>query len=461
MTIREKITLNPKPQVLKNKESNRQLSLSNITSGFIIPKKGTLQVYYASAQRLNSDVPFTARIKVHRLRSDTVLTDQVINRFYHRYSFYNSDCSPVINQYNYDQQGLPTVLQPFSAMSVQKGDTVQFYYLTDLDPIEGTIDTLGINSTDTTIYGWDVRFGTWNTCRATWADMINIFIGIADTILKFTVPASDSLYPTYPGHNDAISKKNYIDLTLKVQFGDSLMKNVWVKVDSTVLVDSGGHSHNHNRPMGRYIVAKIPPTPGYDTVQTFTRKTDSTGVIRFTFLASQFGGIERIKAKLLSDSTSFDTLRLITKVPSLALLPDRPSYVKVGGTCNHRGPRDDSSYQACRTPDNNHWGSSVLLNGIVAIGDSFIVLYPGFRLRINDMSLKYGGGFDVNGNWELDIIDNHSGHREGKNADVSFTVINPSGISVPITPKQQRNLLGLITRIYGYPYPHSDHYNLQ
>ena len=83
--------------------------------------------------------------------------------------------------------------------------------------------------------------------------------------------------------------------------------NYSVQLDAAVPVDSGGHSHEGNRPMGRYIVPKVSGT-GVDTIASGTRKTDSTGVLKFKFLASQFGGKERIRAQLVDDTTKWDTL---------------------------------------------------------------------------------------------------------------------------------------------------------
>jgi hypothetical protein len=45
-------------------------------------------------------------------------------------------------------------------------------------------------------------------------------------------------------------------------------------------------------------------------------------------------------------------------------------------------------------------------------------------IHINDMSLPYGGGFDIYGCWERDITDpnrGHSEHRTGNNADIHGT----------------------------------------
>ncbi|HET6272620.1 MAG TPA: hypothetical protein VFG32_06530, partial [Bacteroidota bacterium] len=270
-----------------------------------------------------------------------------------------------------------------------------------------------------------------------------LLMGYADTLVKIRRPDSVNVYPTYPNKNDSLAKKNYMDLELSVEFANTAIPNYWVKVDKPVLADSGGHSHDGNRPMGRYRLPKL-VGQGFDTLASFTRRTDANGKLSFRYLASQFGGVERITAKLLSDTTSSDTLSLITRVPELHLLPDGSHYVKIGGTCLHHGPRDDTNYPNCRTPDTDHWGTNALIQAIQAVADAYDSLHAAIRLRINDMSLPYGGGFDLGGNWDDDIYDEyptidslcndvgHCTHRQGITVDVSHQGLNQSGNYVTI-----------------------------
>ena len=293
-------------------------------------------------------------------------------------------------------------------------------------------------------------------------------MGYADTLVKIRRPDSVNVYPTYPGYNQQPGKRNYLDLELSVEFANSAVPNYWVRVDTPVVVDSGGHSHSHTsprRPVGRFIH----PIISTDTTDTLLSQTDSNGKLRFRYVASQFSGVERIRAKLLSDTTISDTLSLITRVPGLQLLPEGNHYVKVGGTCEHHGPRDDALYQNCRTPDSDHWGTQTLIQNIQTIADSFAVSYSGFRLRVNDLSLKYGGGFDIFGRWLTDITPpgcrpagfGHCEHRTGDSGDVSFIVINPQGKNTGITDPQKRKLLDLITNVSGAPKRHTDHYHIR
>ncbi len=255
--------------------------------------------------------------------------------------------------------------------------------------------------------------------------------------VKITRPNSVNVYPTYPLYNDSTTKKNWMALELKVMSRDSsLVPNYWVRLDSAVLVDSGGHSHNGTRPKPRYIVPKLTGV-GVDTIVSGVRKTDSTGVLKFKYLASEFGGVERIRARLLSDTTKWDTLSLMTRVPGLDSLGPGTHYVLVGAPHNHSGTNDP-----CR-PDpptsqhyRNHYGTSRLRLAVQQIANAYDSLHSGIRLRINDMSLVYGGLFDASHNepppknrpW----LPPHSDHRIGVNADIGYKGMNAQNQCVDI-----------------------------
>jgi len=135
-----------------------------------------------------------------------------------------------------------------------------------------------------------------------------------------------------------------------------------------------------------------------------------------------------LRASLVSDSTKFDTLSLITRVPGLVLLPvENTSYSKTGGTCNHHGPRIDNLYQHCRTPDNNHWVNQVARDSLVSAARAFKNAEwntSGELMKINDISLPLGGGFDIYAGWERDVDRGtcanygHCLHREGLDVDI-------------------------------------------
>ncbi|MEO0267386.1 MAG: hypothetical protein ABIM36_04530 [candidate division WOR-3 bacterium] len=165
-----------------------------------------------------------------------------------------------------------------------------------------------------------------------------------------------------------------------------------VNLTARAVLYSGGHDHDGNRPVGIF--------------EQNHGQTNENGEFRTYYYATQFGGIERIIA---SGGNISDSADLTVRVPGLQLLPDATSYQKVGGTQYHHGP---PNYQ----DDHNHWGQSYLIDAIYAIALNYVD-EGGEIILINDISLPFGGLFDINGNWTVP----HSTHRMGQNADIEGT----------------------------------------
>jgi hypothetical protein len=138
-----------------------------------------------------------------------------------------------------------------------------------------------------------------------------------------------------------------------------------------------------------------------------------------SLVASQIAGRYIVTASLVVASAIKDTVKLTVAVPGLELLPDGQNYVKVGGTCEHHGPSNkslDSIPANCRTPDDNHWIAPSALLSL----DSVALAFRQDRrnrtglIRLNDVSLPFGGLFDISGRWQAP----HKSHREGKDVDI-------------------------------------------
>ncbi|MFB3041341.1 MAG: penicillin-insensitive murein endopeptidase [Candidatus Poribacteria bacterium] len=111
------------------------------------------------------------------------------------------------------------------------------------------------------------------------------------------------------------------------------------------------------------------------------------------------------------------------KFRNLVHLPDSPeNYIKIGGTCNHHGPRNDNKHPNCRTPDNNHWGHDRAVAFLPFIAIQYRTRFPDDELlQINDIGLPSGGKFDIFAQWTGNV--KHEYHRLGLDVDVrSFTI---------------------------------------
>jgi len=449
-----------------------------------MPIAGNVTIEYDSAYSLTKVIDpiahVTAKISGHtfadtsitgRLRLQNTTTDE-----WNFCTAQNPNLTPV-NRYEYDRDTThPSTEWQFKVFSVLPNEQVELACTTlSPTPTPVPIEMEGFVSSGPDTVGqtlvWRLYFqpSMFWTCDP--AYMFNQYVYVSlvlspDTVVRFNSLDSNTVYPYYPAiRNDTVTagvKMRFMDMEARIAYGDSVLHNYPIRVHKPVLVDSGGHSHDGTRPLGTYRVPKVSGS-GFDIIDSsFTRNTDTSGVLKFRFLASQFGGKERIKARTVSDSTKFDTLSLRTRVPGLELLPEGTNYIKYGGTCRHRGPQAPAG---CTTPDNDHWGTPDLIESIIAIADSFAVYYSNYRIRVNDMSLPLGGGFDLGGNWEADVYDQypqsgdcndtgHCEHREGTVADISFSVLNPSGDPVPMTPQQTDRIRQIIRRIIGAPLEH-------
>jgi len=75
----------------------------------------------------------------------------------------------------------------------------------------------------------------------------------------------------------------------------------------------------------------------------------------------------------------------------------------------------DAQYHA-----DTHWGTQSLINTLVTIADEYKTIFPAAPpLYINDMSLPWGGLFDVNHDWRVP----HKLHRCGNHADIRKVMI--------------------------------------
>ncbi len=74
----------------------------------------------------------------------------------------------------------------------------------------------------------------------------------------------------------------------------------------------------------------------------------------------------------------------------------------------------------------NHFGTRYVTLAIPAIANEYAASPNGHSIGINDISLVYGGVFDIAGTW---AENNHQNHRMGLNVDVQYRV-DMTGLSI-------------------------------
>ena len=198
---------------------------------------------------------------------------------------------------------------------------------------------------------------------------------------------------------------------------------------------------------GYYILKRTNDTID---VRPYEGETQEDGREKFDYVASVFGDRMLLRVETTEPNKKqflWDTLSLAEKADNLVLLTEGVNYRLVGGTCEHHGPSDRVTAENCQAPNDNHFGTATLVRIIQAVADSFAMKYPGFRLRINDMSLPFGGKFETDGSWNPRA--DHQEHRAGTNADIALTAYNQNGQEVSLTQKQRTILWDLISLIVG------------
>lgn len=196
------------------------------------------------------------------------------------------------------------------------------------------------------------------------------------------------------------------------------------------VANSGGHDHHdNNRPFGRLRAPDVANAPNNNEGEhTFQGVIGTDGTARVIYTSSIVGGREQLIAQTLDGQVAEYTgedgeIGMMVRIPGLQLLADGANYTKIGGTMTHHGPGAANAGWA--TPDNNHWGTTLTLQRLAQIADAYAELYPGSKLGINDMSLPFGGTFDLTSP-KYTIFwgsgGGHSEHKVGINCDLSDNI---------------------------------------
>jgi len=155
---------------------------------------------------------------------------------------------------------------------------------------------------------------------------------------------------------------------------------------------TGGHEHNGSRSHGQLSADVIRFQEG------------EYGIRSVKYRASEVSGIDRIEAVLEQTGQRWE-FEVRVRVPGLYEMASGSSYRLTGATTTH--------------PE-NHYGKHSTIVLMRMIADEYYA-ETGTTLGINDMSLPWGGLFDVSGNWSTP----HISHREGKDVDIDRYVYDP------------------------------------
>ena len=188
------------------------------------------------------------------------------------------------------------------------------------------------------------------------------------------------------------------------------VEGVSVSLQVKTVPNSGGHEHNGERVTG--------------TLENISGVTNENGVFTTAFTSSEIAGEEWIVASS-SQTSGKDSAKIIIMVDELIEFPEGEDYSLTGANGAHpnnhyiynESPKDNL-IDAATDFSNASWNTS---------GDMYL----------NDISLKWGGLFDLNNNWNS--ARGHRSHRTGKDIDVENLVIQDTTVTVthPITNEER------------------------
>lgn len=133
---------------------------------------------------------------------------------------------------------------------------------------------------------------------------------------------------------------------------------------------------------------------------------ESDGYFRSTYHASEIGGVVDVTVHCRSFTTCRDSRATFgVGVQGLEDLGPGIGYVLTGDKQQH---------------PSNHWGVPNFLAAVSSVATQFVEVYPDTPLLYNDISLEYGGVFDVQTRTSTgyDWTPPHDTHRLGKNMDI-------------------------------------------
>ncbi len=185
--------------------------------------------------------------------------------------------------------------------------------------------------------------------------------------------------------------------------------------------NTGGHNHSDSgRPLG--------------TLEPLQGNSGSDAILTVTYTAPDPAGVVRVTGSGFHPTYGFfsGTFTIGIMVPSLSELPASSDYDRIGIQPIH---------------PQSHFGTSSMLASLTSLAQKYSEGFPGYKLAFNDISLPFGGLFDLAANWAPD----HISHRLGTDADVHLV---PAG--------QREKLRRLIYRSgISKIIVHSNHWHLR
>lgn len=245
------------------------------------------------------------------------------------------------------------------------------------------------------------------------------YLGIEDTGLeKITLPEEGQVWPTLSASDGNDDRRNYLEgievRSPNIRAGDAVLVSIdWIE-------GSGGHQHRKSKAVRELpfdLRGEIEGAVKDDQAETYRVIAAADGVVTFDYKAGIVSGEYLLRARGEASPLDVESETVYVRVPSLIQIPQNEDYQFIGETANH---------------EDNHYATSATIETLEEFVAYVADKQPDWMpIGINDSSLRFGGIFDISGNWKP----SHITHRDGEDIDVRAAVNIPgecvrSGIPV-------------------------------
>jgi|GEM_PF-4890984 len=229
-------------------------------------------------------------------------------------------------------------------------------------------------------------------------------------IAKVTVKRSPNIVLSVSVIQPEITPRGFVNVIVEAKRDEIPVGNLPVQLLAKGVEGTGGHAHVGGRPAGTFLLSQ--------------GRTGPNGRYATLYVASDFGGRERITAKS-AETSSQDSLDLIVRVPNLLPLQSGTNHI----ITMHTTAEAENQHTITNS---NHGTANVVARVRAAVLEYAVELglSGNVFLAAIDMSLPSGGLFDIDGNWSPP----HRWHRFGKSIDFRPFYVNTNQqiITVPI-----------------------------
>lgn len=189
-------------------------------------------------------------------------------------------------------------------------------------------------------------------------------------------------------------------------FGNTIGQNCDVRFKLVALDKSGFHCHSDpNRPVGQYDPKVGNTGPSGEEFGVLHEWPRASSILAGYFWSTEPG------CPSLNDSTTIDFYYVIAGAAAYG-----PGFVEVvPGTGYTLKP------PTMQHPD-AYWGIEVFTQALQLTAADYATRLPGQTIGFNDMSLRWGGTFDLNSNWNPP---SHCGHQVGNEIDIRSKLMTP------------------------------------